>query len=190
MQGCNKPWNADTERGDPACSTCNVLFEAELRMIRNCIFCPGLRLQCHTCYPFSLIATQGHWWTLQGGRGVADNTARTLTLNSYSYYDYWKDRQNTYRNSALIKHGWLAQAELRQGWVSVGQTGENALNCLKIFLKTSELSYHSHVANQDIDWHPARCGWPESVSSLLWSAGKFVPYSLVKINPCLGQIQI
>ena len=78
----------DTEKGDPACGTCNVLFEAELRMICNCIFWPGLHLQVHTCYPLSLIATQDSWWILQGGRGIAGNTARTLTLNNYIYYYY------------------------------------------------------------------------------------------------------
>lgn len=187
MQGCNTPWNAGYRKS--ACGICNVLLEVELRRIYSCIFSPGLHLQGHTYYLFSLLATQDWWWILWSGRDTAGNTARTLTLKSTTITLIEKT-EHLQEFSSLRKHIWIAQAELRQDQLSVGQTGQNTFNCLKTLPKTSESNYHSHVVNQGIDWHLTWLGGPETISSFLCSAGKLVPCSLEKINPCLGQIQI
>lgn len=71
------------------CGTCNIIFEAERRMIYGCIFCPSLHLEGHINPSSSLISTQVHWWILQGGRGVADNTARDAWCEQLQCYYYY-----------------------------------------------------------------------------------------------------
>lgn len=143
MHGCDKPRNGGYRKRWP-CTVVPAMSclkqSSEWHVIVPSVQAFTCRVTHVICYPFYLIAMQGRWWIRSGGRGIADSTARTLTPNSYSYYFYWKDR--TPIGIQLFDKAWLlAQPELMQDWVSVDQTEENTLNCLKILPKPSELSY-------------------------------------------------